>query len=288
MLAATVQNGVIGDGEPSSSCHFPDRSSRRICVVMLLLWFSLPVSAQGLDRTHEPNIPADHIIDRRASSLGQRISVSAIVHRVVGPRLFTVTATDQLDGDKEMLVFVPSPQLAAVRKDSRVMITGTVRASATSVIKDEWGSGADAFTRRIHVDGHEIIVAEAIIVDGIDVAVSAGDGWQSADSASTTVGTFQDLAALASSDDSTLVGRLVDLKNARISAVAAMRGFWVSSDDEQLFVLPGDAAHLRQGARVNIRGFVLELPEDMKDRLGDYLAARDEAIYVYANQVRTL
>lgn len=56
----------------------------------------------------------------------------------------------------------------------------------------------------------------------------------------------------------------------------------------RLFVLPGDAVHLRQGARVNIRGFVLELPEGMKDRLDDYLAARDEAIYVYANQVRTL
>ena len=92
MLAATVQNvGVIGDGEPFSSCHFPDRSSRRICVVMLLLWFSLPVSAQGPDRAHEPNIPADHITDRPASYLGQRISDSAIVHRAVGPRLFTVT-----------------------------------------------------------------------------------------------------------------------------------------------------------------------------------------------------
>ena len=108
------------------------------------------------------------------------------------------------------------------------------------------------------------------------------------DSASTTVGSLQDLAALASSDDSTLVGRLVDLRNARISAVAAAGGFWVSSNDEQLFVLPGDAVHLRQGARVNIRGFVLELPEGMKNRLDDYLAARDEAIYVYANQVRTL
>jgi hypothetical protein len=195
---------------------------------------------------------------------------------------------NQADGDREILVFLQPPQLAAVREDTRVMITGTIRPAATSVIEDEWGSGADAFTRGIHVGGHEIIVADAILVEGIDVAVSAGASWQSADSASTTVRTLQDLAALASSDDSTLVGRLVDLKNARISAVAAAGGFWVTSDDEQLFVLPSDAAHLRQGARVNIRGFVLELPEGMKNRLDNYLAARDEAIYVYANQVRTL
>jgi hypothetical protein len=70
--------------------------------------------------------------------------------------------------------------------------------------------------------------------------------------------------------------------------VAAAGGFWVHSDDERLFVLPGDAAHLRQGARVNIRGLVLELPEGMNGRLDDYLAAQDEAIYVYANQVRAL
>jgi hypothetical protein len=37
MLVATRQNvSVMGDGEPSSSCHFPARSRRRICVVMLL------------------------------------------------------------------------------------------------------------------------------------------------------------------------------------------------------------------------------------------------------------
>jgi hypothetical protein len=97
-----------------------------------------------------------------------------------------------------------------------------------------------------------------------------------------------DLAALASSDDSTLVGRLVDLgthgsvpwQQRAVSGSVPMTS--------RLFVLPGDAVHLRQGARVNIRGFVLELPEGMKDRLDDYLAARDEAIYVYANQVRTL
>ena len=180
MLAATLRNvGVSGDGEPSSSCHFPGRSRRRMCVVMLLLWFSLPVSAQRPDRVHEPNISAGHITDRPASYLGQHVSVSAVVHRVVGPRLFTVTGTNQADGDKEILVFLQPPQLAAVREDTRVMITGTIRPAATSVIEDEWGS-ADAFTHGIHVDGHEIIVAEAIIVDGIDVAVTASTGWQSA------------------------------------------------------------------------------------------------------------
>jgi hypothetical protein len=38
---------------------------------------------------------------------------------------------------------------------------------------------------------------------------------------------------------------------------------------------------------VNLKGVVLEVPERMANRLGDYQAARDETIYVYASQIRT-
>jgi hypothetical protein len=63
-------------------------------------------------------------------------------------------------------------------------------------------------------------------------------------------------------------------------------GFWITSDSERLFVLPSDRTNVQQGQQVSIMGTVLELPNQMKDRLDKGNRAQHEEIYIYATQVK--
>jgi hypothetical protein len=92
---------------------------------------------------------------------------------------------------------------------------------------------------------------------------------------------------LSESADTQLVGGFVSLRNVRISVVVE-RGFWVASDHEEVFVLPADEIHAQPGQHVNIKGIVLRLPDGMANRLGDYGAASNEVICIYASQIRSL
>jgi hypothetical protein len=104
----------------------------------------------------------------------------------------------------------------------------------------------------------------------------------------TWTGAISDLRVIASSADTVLVGRAVDIKNAPINAIASRGGFWLVSNGERVFVQTADETHFKRGQRVNLRGVVLELPDDMKNRLDDFSAAQDETIYIYATQVRAV
>jgi hypothetical protein len=50
-----------------------------------------------------------------------------------------------------------------------------------------------------------------------------------------------------------LVGRTVAVRNVRVSVVVSARGFWITANGEELFVLPGDETRLQPGQRVNLR-----------------------------------
>jgi hypothetical protein len=104
----------------------------------------------------------------------------------------------------------------------------------------------------------------------------------------TSTGAITDLRVLASSTDTEFVGRAVDIKRALINTVASTGGFWLDSKGDRMFVLTADETHFTRGQRVNLRGVVLQLPDEMKNRLDDYPAARDETIYIYATQVRAV
>jgi hypothetical protein len=104
----------------------------------------------------------------------------------------------------------------------------------------------------------------------------------------TSTGAITDLRVLASSTDTEFVGRAVDIKRAPINAVGSTGGFWLDSDGDRVFVLTADETHFKRGQRVNLRGVVRQLPDEMKNRLDDYSAARDETIYIYATQVRAV
>jgi hypothetical protein len=95
-----------------------------------------------------------------------------------------------------------------------------------------------------------------------------------------------DVRELTRTTDERLVGRTVNLQKATVSSTVASGGFWITSDDERLFVLPTDGATVQQGQQVSIMGTVLELPNQMKDGLDKGNGAQDEEIYVYATQVK--
>jgi hypothetical protein len=87
-------------------------------------------------------------------------------------------------------------------------------------------------------------------------------------------------------NDERWIGRHVEIRNVRVSSITSGNGFWISGTcNERLFVLPSDKiqAEIGQGQDVDITGVVLELPNGMKERIGD--RHRDEDLHLYANQV---
>jgi hypothetical protein len=84
-----------------------------------------------------------------------------------------------------------------------------------------------------------------------------------------------------------LVGRSVALQQARIVGVDPVRGYFVSSGGEHIFVLPAyeQIPRLGAGEAVRIDGAVLRMPAAMEDRLKAPGELNDD-IYVYATNIR--
>ena len=95
-----------------------------------------------------------------------------------------------------------------------------------------------------------------------------------------------DVRELTRTTDERFVGRMVNLQNAKITGTVPTGGFWIASDTERLFVLPADSHNVQVGQQVSIKGTVLELPNQMKNRLDKGKGAQDEEIYVYATEVK--
>jgi hypothetical protein len=204
------------------------------------------------------------------------------VHTVFGPRLFTVAAPGT---GIHRLVFVPGWHVAAVRTGLPLCIVGTITPTLAANLDQEWGSFARGPSPAVFPT---TLIAEQVTSRGVDIVVSAAAPASWPNTAAAADHTVTDADLLANSTDTKLVGRFVSLRDVRITAVVSPGGFWIASDHEELFVLSGDDIHPRTGQRVNLKGVVLQLPDGMTNRLGDYRAARDEVIYVYASQFRTL
>ena len=187
------------------------------------------------------------------------------------------------DGTQSLVSREPFPVERILIRDTWPSTSTSPRCPTSTALHELWCTHSGFV-----VDIRVMIVADSAVSEGTS-AVSAIAGRQpSSASGIEDDAALTDVNALGASAEAGLVGRRVYIRNARINAVVAAGGFWVATKHEQLFVLPGDEVHLRQGQRVNIRGVVLELPVGMKNRLDDYIAARNETIYVYANQIRTL
>jgi hypothetical protein len=202
---------------------------------------------------------------------------------VFGPRLFAVAAPDT---GIDMLVFVPDSRVAAVRAGMPVCIDGTIALTRAVHLEQAWGSFERDLSPALAYPS--TLMVEQVTSRGVDVVVSAAAHATWPDTGATPVRLLTDVGMLANAADTKLVGQFVSLLDVRITTVVSPAGFWVASDSEELFVLPADEIHPQPGQRVNLKGVVLQVPDGMTNRLGDYGAARDEAIYVYASQFRTL
>jgi hypothetical protein len=265
-------------------------------------------------------VKLDDLEDHASRYSGKRISVTGEIENVLGPRLFTVDEDNWIDFDGETLVLVPAPAIAFVREDRPVMITGTVRPFVKADIEHEWGWFNDQPRIEAEFTNRPVLVADSVTTVGDNVSVlmtfdrtgkPASSGGQATQSSTTQTGQsntaqsgqstartghtdtsahsgqpMTDVRELTRTTDERLVGRMVNLQNAKVASTVETGGFWVTSDNERLFVLPAESAKVQQGQQVSIMGTVLELPNQMKDRLDKGNGAQDEEIYVYATQVK--
>lgn len=261
-------------------------------------------------------IDLDDLEDDASQYLGKRVTITGEVQKVLGPRLFTVDEENWIDFDGETLVLVPAPAIVFVREDRPVTVTGTLRSFVKADVDHEWGWFNDEPRIEAEFTNRPVLVAESITSVGDNVSVmmmfdrtkpASSSGERTAQSSpsqtgqanrsqtsqstastgqTTNANRMTDIRELARSTDERLVGRMVNLQNAMVVSTVNSGGFWIKSDNERLFVLPSDGTKVQQGQQVSITGTVLELPNQMKDRLDKSNGAQDEEIYLYATQVK--
>lgn len=220
-------------------------------------------------RSHQNAAPVESIPGASAVCPNETMPLIGEVGRVFGPRLFAVIVPG-IEG--ETLVFVPGSRVAAVRAGLPVCILGAVSPTLTVDLEHEWGS----FERdRSPANVYPTTLVAERVASRMDVIISAAQHATFPNTTSAADRTLTDVDMLANSTGTELVGQFVSLRNVRITVVGSRRGFWISSDSEELFVLPADEVHPQPGQRVNLKGVVLQLPDGMMNRLGDYSAARD-------------
>lgn len=270
-------------------------STGRLAMVAALTLLPLAVAAQSQQPTtakttsQQPTQIALKDFEENATKyLNQKVTLSGEIQNVLGPRLFTIDEKQWIDLDGETLVLVPSPLAALVRENAEIRLTGTVRPFVRAEIEREWGWFDVTPELEVEFKDRPVIVAETVtgVTDNRVLTMSIDRETAPVGTSGTTATAkpITDAAMLAQATDGSIVGRRVDLKNARVAATAPT-GFWINAGNERLFVLPADKAPVTQGQQVNVAGVVLELPAGMKDKLGTKTPAHDEAIYVYANQV---
>lgn len=224
------------------------------------------------------------IEENAANYRGKTVTVEGEVDEVLGPRMFKVDEQAWLDFDGETLVFVPAPLAVVVREGEPVTVTGTLRTIADVELDGEWGWFPLEPEAQAQVNRRNVIVATAIRSEaGPDVTSRLLDPAQPAPGAALT-----DVAMLARSETGKLVGRRVNLSDVRVVSIAKDGGFWLNAGGDTLFVLPAraDAWKLYPGDTVSVSGTVLSMPEAMKARVSDRKIGSDEAIYVYASELK--
>ena len=223
---------------------------------------------------------------------GKTISTDGEVEEVFGPRFFSIDERRWGDLDGEILVLLPAGTAAMVREDDRVTVTGTLRPFVRAEFEREWGwLGLDPGIE-VELGRKPVLVADRLVGGNNDVAlIIKGTGAQppAEDRAVGTSGTaadgrrLQDLAAVASGGER-LVGRQVKLEGVRVTGTADKGGFFVNDAGNRVFVLPSGHAGVSDGKTVSIEGVVLQMPDDMDERLAPGGDLNDE-IYIYATSV---
>lgn len=227
---------------------------------------------------------------------GQTINVTAEVEDVFGPRLFKIDEPNWGDLDGEVLVYLPTTLAAIVREDDRVTVTGTMKMFVKADLERELAFLEPDPDLEMEFAQRPVLVASQIVGGDSNVALAINVG--SAPSGEKAVGTtgttgaagtgaaLTDAGALASGGED-LVGRQVNLQNAKVTQMGKNHGFWIESGGSTLFVLPQHAEAQKTataGQTLSIDGIVLQMPRSMRDQARGANANTD--IYIYARTVK--
>lgn len=212
--------------------------------------------------------------------IGKTVTVEGEATEVLGPHLFTVDEPKWFHLRGGMLVVVPEPFAAIVRRDAPVRVSGTVEKVVLAEAKRKWSFLTDP---KIQVDLFEkpvLVAKEVTTVAPSIVSLRVGPEQPVGTTGSTAAAPVKDLNQLASATDSALVGRKVDLTGTVVRTEG--NGFWVRTPSgDEVYVLPASKTAVREGQTAAIRGTVLETPrQDNRATKG-----KQHPVYVYADSV---
>jgi hypothetical protein len=211
--------------------------------------------------------------------IGKTVTVQGEAAEVLGPHLFTVDEPKWFHLWGGMLVVVPEPFAAIVRRDAPVRVTGTVEKVLLAEAKRKWSFISDP---RIQVDLFQkpVLVAKEVTTVAPTVVSLKIAPDQPVSTSGSSAEAIKDLNQLASATDSSLVGSKVDLTGTLVRAEG--NGFWARTPaGGEVFVLPASKTAARVGQIAAIHGTVLETPR--QDR--DASKGRPHPIYIYADRV---
>jgi hypothetical protein len=243
---------------------------------------------QKPDATQQSKGPADQAVKVDLSDLerhpekyiGKTVTVEGETADVVGPHLFTIDEPKWFHLWGGMLVVVPEPFAAIVRRDAPVRVTGTVDKVLLAEAKRRWSFASDPkirvdlFEKPVLVAKEVTTVAPAVVNLKIGPDQPVGTGGSNAPP-------IKDLDRLATAIDSSLVGSKVDLTGAVVRTDGD--GFWVRTPSGgEVFVLPASKTAVRAGQTAAIHGTVLETPRQNRDASGK---GKHPAVYIYADRI---
>jgi hypothetical protein len=211
--------------------------------------------------------------------IGKTVTVEGEAAEVLGPHLFTVDEPKWFHLWGGMLVVVPEPFAAIVRRDAPIRVTGTVEKVLLAEAKRKWSFISDP---RIQVDLFQkpVLVAKEVTTVAPTVVSLKIAPDQPVSTSGSSAEAIKDLNQLASATDSSLVGSKVDLTGTLVRAEG--NGFWARTPSGgEVFVLPASKTAARVGQIAAIHGIVLETPR--QDR--DASKGRPHPIYIYADRV---
>jgi len=213
--------------------------------------------------------------------IGKTIVVEGEAIDVLGPHLFVVDARKWFHLWGGMLVVVPEPFAAIVRRDAPVRVTGTVEKVLLAEAKRKWSFLNDP---RIEVDLFEkpvIVATEVTTVTPTVVSLKFQPGQPVGTSGSGSPAAIKDIGQVTRAVDSSLVGRRVDLSGTVTRTEGD--GFWLRAPSgQEVFVVPSSKASVKASEKVAVQGVVLETPR-RADAQGN--KARPQPVYVFADRV---
>jgi hypothetical protein len=234
---------------------------------------SQPVKADVRDLVRHP----EKYIDKTVTVEGETIDV-------LGPHLFVVDAPKLVHLRGGMLVVVPEPFAAVVRRDAPVRVTGKVEKVVLAEAKRKWAFLNDA---KLEVDLFEkpvLVANELTTVTPTVVSLKFDPNKPVGTSGSGAAAPITDIKQVSGASDSSLVGRQVDVSGTVVRTEG--NGFWIkTASGDEVFVVPASKTAVSPGQTASVQGTVLETPRNMKDQTGQNSKEKNQPTYIYADRV---